>query len=92
MIRGIIRGNSIDLDQGTGLRDGQRVSVVVQAIHHDRSPSGDPGGQDRLRGVVSIPRTREVLASSDVEVRTSQLPRLRPQIVLTRRMLEADDD
>ncbi|GEM_PF-2018301 len=92
MIRGMIRGNSIDLDQGTGLHDGQRVSVVVQAIPDDQSPAGDSGDQDRLRGVVSIPRARKVLASSDVEVCTSQLPRRRSQIVLTRRMLDADDN
>jgi hypothetical protein len=92
MIRGIIRGNSIDLDQGTGLRDGQRVSVVVQALPDDESLAGDARDKDRLRGVVSIPRAHNVLASSDVKVYTSQLPRRRPQIVLTRRMLDADDE
>jgi hypothetical protein len=86
MIRGIIRGTSIDLDQGTGPRDGQRVSVVVQPLPDDQSPAGDD--QDRLRGVVSIPRARKVLATSNVEICTSQLPRRRPQVVLTQRMLD----
>jgi len=92
MIHGIVRGNSIDLDQGTGLRDGQRVRVVVQPLPENESSAGDVGDQDRLRGVVSIPRTRKILASSDVEICMSQLPRRRSQIVLTRRMLDADDD
>jgi hypothetical protein len=92
MIRGIIRGNSIDLDHETGLRDGQRVSVVVEALPDDESPAGDARGQNHLRGIVSIPRTHRVLATSDVEICTSRLPRRRPQIVLTRRMLDADDD
>jgi hypothetical protein len=59
IITGIVRGKHVDLDQETGLPDGQQVSVVIRPVHEKLQPgealrrafggwADDPVGVDRF--------------------------------------------
>ena len=45
LLRGVIHGNVIELDESTGMSDGQRVEVVVRPVF----PEGKQPGEGFLR-------------------------------------------
>ena len=47
---------------------------------------------DSLRGIVVVPVKRKVLFSDRVELRISELPRWKPEIILDDRTLERLED
>jgi hypothetical protein len=54
VLRGVIHGKTIELDDSTGLEDGRQVEVIVRACELPGPPPGwKPGGTDTAAGMLA---------------------------------------
>ena len=75
-------------------------SLVPRPAHEEQRCGDDPPGSpsesepdwERWRGVVALPFKHRVLFTQEMEIQTSHLSRLKPHVVVDRRMVEGDDE
>jgi hypothetical protein len=60
LMRGVVHGKTIELDNETGLEDGRKVEVILRAKELPGPPPGwKPGGSETAAGMMALSWTEE---------------------------------
>jgi len=77
--------------RATQAADRMQSSVATLKNGLSSLPARQEQDDERLRGVVALPRQREILFTDEVELDGGTLPHLRPHIMLDERRLTDDE-
>ena len=67
------------------------AAIVMALVSRERSIPHPFGEMVRLRGVVNIQHHRKTLFSLLMDLRINELPKWKPQVTISRHVLEEDD-